>query len=116
MRPMPSRSEPGGYWRPSALTKELHAYRATERTCLLQSASISWSPLAQSRTLLPEQAHLIKDYRNLGGHDTDIEVGPRDVPLIREFVESLLDNIYWAPDKLDRVMKEFGLRLTRERG
>jgi hypothetical protein len=51
---------------------------------------------------LADQAHLVRDYRNLGGHDDDHEVEAYDVPLIRGFVEALLDYLYWGPGKLAR--------------
>jgi hypothetical protein len=51
---------------------------------------------------LAAQAHLVRDYRNLGGHDEDLEPNADDVPLIRGFVESLLDFLYWGPAKLAR--------------
>jgi hypothetical protein len=49
---------------------------------------------------LIEQAQLVRQYRNIGGHDDDIEVEEDDVPLIRDFVEALLDYLYWGPEKL----------------
>jgi hypothetical protein len=49
---------------------------------------------------LVEQAHLVRRYRNFGGHDDDIEVEEADVPLIRDFAETLLDYLYWGPEKL----------------
>jgi hypothetical protein len=60
---------------------------------------------------LAEQARLVKDYRNLGGHDNEVEVD--DVPLLRGFVESLLDYLYWGPKKLDRGRKALQERLQQ---
>jgi hypothetical protein len=54
---------------------------------------------------LAEQARLVKDYRNLGSHDNEVEVHADDVPLLRGFVESLLDYLYWGPQKLDQGRK-----------
>jgi hypothetical protein len=51
---------------------------------------------------LAAQAHLVREFRNVGGHDDDVEVEAADVPLIREFVESLLEFLYWGPAKLER--------------
>jgi hypothetical protein len=51
---------------------------------------------------LADQADLVRHYRNLGGHDDEIDVAKEDVPLIREFVESLLEFLYWGPAKLER--------------
>jgi hypothetical protein len=56
---------------------------------------------------LTDQALLVKDYRNLGGHDDAWEVEDQDVPLIRKFVESLLDFLYWGPADLARVSAAF---------
>jgi hypothetical protein len=51
---------------------------------------------------LADQAHLIREYRNLGGHDAELEVQAADVPLIRSFAEALLEFFYWGPAKLGR--------------
>lgn len=51
---------------------------------------------------LTDQAHLVRKYRNVGGHDIAWEVEDQDVPLIRRFVESLLDFLYWGPANLAR--------------
>jgi hypothetical protein len=51
---------------------------------------------------LADQAHLVRRFRNIGGHDDNVEVEPEDVPMIRDFVESLLDFLYWGPAKLER--------------
>jgi hypothetical protein len=59
---------------------------------------------------LTDQAHLVRKYRNLGGHDAAWEVEDQDVPLIRRFVESLLDFLYWGPANLARVTAEFKRR------
>jgi hypothetical protein len=61
---------------------------------------------------LTDQALLVKDYRNLGGHDDAWEVEEEDVPLIRKFVESLLDFLYWGPADLARVSAAFVKRET----
>jgi hypothetical protein len=61
---------------------------------------------------LTDQALLVKDYRNLGGHDDAWEVEDEEVPLIRKFVESLLDFLYWGPADLARVSAAFVKRET----
>jgi Domain of unknown function (DUF4145) len=61
---------------------------------------------------LTDQAHLVRKYRNVGGHDNAWEVEDQDVPLIRRFVESLLDLLYWGPANLARVTAEFKRRET----
>ena len=52
---------------------------------------------------LVKQSHLVRQYRNLGGHDSEIEPQEADVPLIRGFVEALLYNLYWGPAELKRA-------------
>lgn len=52
---------------------------------------------------LVSQAHLIYTYRNYGGHTKEFEVEEDDVPLIRGFIEALLDFLYRGPANLDRV-------------
>jgi hypothetical protein len=59
---------------------------------------------------LTDQAHLVRKYRNVGSHDKGWEVEDQDVPLIRRFVESLLDFLYWGPANLARVTAEFKRR------
>jgi uncharacterized protein DUF4145 len=59
---------------------------------------------------LTDQGHLVRKYRNVGGHDNAWEVEGQDVPLIRRFVESLLDFLYWGPANLERVTAEFKRR------
>lgn len=66
---------------------------------------------------LADQAHLVRTYRNIGGHDSDIEVEDRDVPLIRGFVEALLGFLYWGPASLARgrvALEQRRSRTTRE--
>lgn len=61
---------------------------------------------------LVDQAHLVRHYRNIGSHDDDVEVEEEDVPLIRGFVEALLEFFYWGPAKLARGREA----LERRRG
>lgn len=61
---------------------------------------------------LVEQAHLVRHYRNVGGHDDDIEVEADDVPLIRGFVEALLEFFYWGPANLTRGREALTRRRT----
>jgi hypothetical protein len=66
---------------------------------------------------LADQAHLVREYRNLGGHDEDLEPTAADVPLIRDFVEALLDFLYWGPAKLVERQATFAvLTSARRRG
>lgn len=64
---------------------------------------------------LAAQAHLVREFRNIGGHDDVVDVEARDVPLIRGFVEALLEFLYWGPatltrgrEALERRIKEGG--------
>jgi hypothetical protein len=52
---------------------------------------------------LVRQSHLVREYRNFGGHDSEIEPQDADVPLIRGFVEALLYNLYWGPAEYKRA-------------
>jgi hypothetical protein len=65
---------------------------------------------------LGEQAHLVRRFRNLGGHDDDVEVEAGDLPLIRNFVEALLEFLYWGPAKLERGRQDLDRRLMAARG
>lgn len=56
---------------------------------------------------LANQARLVKEYRNIGGHDDDREITPQDVVLIRGFVEGLLEYLYWGPEKYKRALDAF---------
>ena len=61
---------------------------------------------------LADQAHLVRRFRNLGGHDDDVEVQPGDVSLIRGFVETLLEFLYWGPAKLERGRHALAARMS----
>jgi hypothetical protein len=50
---------------------------------------------------LRDQAQLVRRYRNVGGHDNDFDVEEDDVPLLRDFVEAILDYLYRGPAKLE---------------
>jgi len=56
---------------------------------------------------LANQALLVKEYRNIGGHDDDREITPEDVLLISGFVEGLLEYLYWGPEKYKRALVAF---------
>jgi Domain of unknown function (DUF4145) len=59
-----------------------------------------------------DQAQLVRRYRNVGSHDNDLELGREDVPLIRDFVETFLEFLYWGPAKLQRETVALTTRLT----
>ncbi len=62
---------------------------------------------------LADQAHLVREFRNIGGHDDDVEVEEGDVPLIRGFVEALLEFLYWGPAELERGRSALAGRINR---
>lgn len=64
---------------------------------------------------LADQALLVKEYRNVGGHDDEMDVSDDDVPLVRGFVEALLEFLYWGPAKLARATDEFERRKAAKR-
>lgn len=59
---------------------------------------------------LADQAHITREYRNLGSHDAELEVRDADVPLIRRFVEGMLDFLYWGPASLARLTEDLEAR------
>lgn len=59
---------------------------------------------------LAAQAHIVREYRNIGGHDAVMDVKDSDAPLLRRFVEGLLDFFYWGPKSLDDLTARFQLR------
>jgi hypothetical protein len=65
---------------------------------------------------LAKQAQLIRRYRNIGGHDDDQEITKDDVTVIRGFVESLLDYLYWGPAKYERAVAAFEERTAKRDG
>jgi Domain of unknown function (DUF4145) len=48
---------------------------------------------------LSEMAHQIRQIRNLGAHDAEDEVSKKDVPIIREFIDAILEFLYIVPAK-----------------
>lgn len=58
---------------------------------------------AQVPAPLVSQAHVVYTYRNYGGHIKEFEVEEGDVPLIRGFIDALLDFLYRGPAQLARV-------------
>lgn len=77
------------------------------------SLQSSLEKLAKEKRLpepLAAQALLVKEYRNIGGHDSPLEVTDEDVPVLRDFVENLLEALYWGPAKLDRGREALATR------
>ena len=52
---------------------------------------------------LAEMAHQLRQIRNLGAHDKEDEVTEEDVPIMRDFVEAILEYLYVAPAKIEAV-------------
>lgn len=46
---------------------------------------------------LAEAAHELRKLRNLGAHDTEVEVAPDDVALIEALADAILEYLYRAP-------------------
>lgn len=52
---------------------------------------------------LAEMAHQLRQIRNLGAHDDEDDVTEEDVPIIRDFVEAILEYLYVAPAKIEAI-------------
>jgi hypothetical protein len=63
---------------------------------------------------LAEMAHKLRLVRNVGAHADRGEVAPRDVPLLLNFCESIIDYIYRAPAKLEAIEKSLTRAKTGE--
>lgn len=75
--------------------------------------------LARSERLpdaLAAQVRLVKEYRNIGGHADALEVEPEDVPVLRDFVENLLEALYWGPGKFERGQQRLDQRRAAHLG
>ena len=46
---------------------------------------------------LADAAHELRKLRNLGAHDTEVEVAPDDVALIEALADAILEYLYRAP-------------------
>lgn len=56
-------------------------------------------------TILAEMAQQVRLLRNLAAHDAEDEVTEKDVPIIMEFLEAILEYLYVAPAKIEAVQK-----------
>ncbi len=54
-------------------------------------------------TPLSEMAHQLRQIRNLGAHDAEDEVTKEDVPIIRDFIDALLEFLYIVPTKIAAI-------------
>ena len=61
---------------------------------------------------LAEMAHKLRALRNIGAHADKGEISERDVPILIDFTETILDYIYRAPAKLEAVKKRIEKRET----
>lgn len=61
---------------------------------------------------LAQMARQINQIRNLGAHDKEDDVTEEDVPIIRDFVEAILEYLYVAPAKIDAI--QASLKTTSE--
>jgi hypothetical protein len=52
---------------------------------------------------LADVAHQLREVGNLGAHDDEVEVDAKDVPLIEDLAEAILEYLYRAPAKLAAV-------------
>lgn len=52
---------------------------------------------------LSEMAHQLRQIRNLGAHDSEDEVTREDIPIIRDFIDAVLEFLYIAPAKIAAV-------------
>lgn len=64
---------------------------------------------------LGAQVLLVKEYRNIGGHDDPLEVEDEDVPVLRDFVENLLEALYRGPAKFERGQQKLDERRAEQR-
>lgn len=97
----------------------VRAGRLLEAICADKGISQDLSQRDQLNALIQEagvpeglvkQAHLVYTYRNYGGHLKELEVEDADVPLIRGFIDALLDFLYRGPANLIRVSAAFEKR------
>jgi hypothetical protein len=61
--------------------------------------------------LLVRQLRFVREFRNLAGHDAPLDVRGDDVRHIRQFVQNLLDFLYWEPKRLASLEHRFDLRM-----
>ena len=93
--------------------------QGVRRTAKLQDLADRLDALVERGDIprpLADQAHIAREYRNLGGHDAELEVRTEDVPLIRQFVEGMLDFLYWGPKSLQRLTEDLEQRKAAASG
>jgi hypothetical protein len=89
------------------------AHQGVERTAKLKDLADRLDALVERGDMpkpLADQAHIVREYRNLASHDAELEVRDDDVPLIRQFVDGLLDFLYWGPGGLKSLTQSLELR------
>jgi hypothetical protein len=62
--------------------------------------------------LLGEMADQLRLLGNIGAHDADVEIDERDVPVIEDFAEAILEYLYRAPAKLAAARAALDRRLV----
>ncbi len=65
-----------------------------------------------------EMGHINRIFRNWGAHDAEISVKPEDVQTVDDFFKALIEYVYVAPAKVERVKKRIKTyqSKTRSRG
>jgi len=62
-----------------------------------------------SQGLLPQvlgqMGHINRILRNWGAHDAETEVQPEDVEIVDEFFRTIVEYLYIAPAKVDRIQE-----------
>lgn len=54
---------------------------------------------------LAEMAHSVRAFRNIGAHGDAVEIDRRSAYLAGQFVDMLLEYVYWAPAMLEELRK-----------
>lgn len=62
-----------------------------------------------SQGLLPQvlgqMGHINRIFRNWGAHDAEIDVESEDIEMVDEFFRAIVEYLYVAPAKVDRIQK-----------
>ena len=55
--------------------------------------------------VIVQMGHINRIVRNWGAHDAEIDVEPEDVQVVDEFFKAIIEYLYVAPQKVDRVQR-----------
>lgn len=55
---------------------------------------------------LAQMGHQVREFRNLGAHADDEEVSEQDVPVLRDYVEAILEYMFDMPVRIDVLQKK----------